>query len=68
MASDRHCLASVEKGAPKHDGVMVGRTDRATVVGGGGVGGVRVRVPLNGYPSSLHNSCKTVAWRSNIVL
>ena len=39
MASDRHCLASVEKGAPNHDGVMVGRTDTATVVGGG----VRVR-------------------------
>ena len=30
-----HCLASVEKGAPNHDSVMVGRTDTATVVGGG---------------------------------
>ena len=28
-----HCLASVESGAPNH-GVMVGRTDTATVVGG----------------------------------
>ena len=27
MASDRHCLASVEKGAPNHDEVMVGRTE-----------------------------------------
>ena len=31
MASNRHCLASVEKGAPNHDGVM----DTATVMGGG---------------------------------
>ena len=35
MASDRHCLASFEKGAPNHDGVMVGRTDTAKVVGVG---------------------------------
>ena len=27
MASDRHCLASVDKGASNHDGVMVGHTD-----------------------------------------
>ena len=30
-----HCLASVGKGAPNHDGVMVGRTETATVVCGG---------------------------------
>ena len=38
-----HCLASVGKGAPNHDGVMVGRTETANseVV----CGGVRVRVP-----------------------
>ena len=30
-----HCLASVGKGAPNHDGVMVGRTETATVVSGG---------------------------------
>ena len=43
MASDRHCLASVEKGASNDDGVMVGRTDTANrdIVGGGG--GVRIR-------------------------
>ena len=41
MASDRHCLASVEKGAPNHDGVMVGRTDTANSDGRGW--GVRVR-------------------------
>ena len=29
MASDRHCLASVEKGAPNHDGVMVGCTENS---------------------------------------
>ena len=29
-----HCLASVGKGAPNHDGVMVGRTETATVVCG----------------------------------
>ena len=29
-----HCLASVGKGAPNHDGVMVGRTETAKVVGG----------------------------------
>ena len=29
MASDRHCLASVEKGAPNHDCVMVGRTENS---------------------------------------
>ena len=34
-----HCLASVGKGAPNHDGIMVGRTETATVV----CGGVRVR-------------------------
>ena len=28
-----HCLASVESGAPNHDG-LIGRTDTATVVGG----------------------------------
>ena len=33
-----HCLASVGKGAPNHDRVMVGRTETATVV----CGGVRV--------------------------
>ena len=35
MASDRHCLASVEKGSPNHDGVMVGRTDTANSDGRG---------------------------------
>ena len=30
-----HCLASVESGAPNHDG-LIGRTDTATVRGGGG--------------------------------
>ena len=41
MASDWHCLASVEKEAPNHDGVMVGRTENSEqrVV----VGCVRVR-------------------------
>ena len=34
MASDRHCLASVEEGAPNHDAVMVGRTENSD---GGGV-------------------------------
>ena len=29
-----HCLASVESGAPNHD-ALIGRTDTATVVGGG---------------------------------
>ena len=33
-----HCLTSVESGAPNHDG-LIGRTDTATVGGGG----VRVR-------------------------
>ena len=37
-----HCLASVGKGAPIHDGVMVGRTETATVV----CGGVRVRTSV----------------------
>ena len=42
MASDQHCLASVEKGSPNpnHDGVMVERTDTAN---SDGRGGVRVR-------------------------
>ena len=35
-----HCLASVGKGAPNHDGVMVALTETATVV----CGGVRARV------------------------
>ena len=35
MASDQHCLASVEKGSPNHDGVMVGRTDTANSDGRG---------------------------------
>ena len=37
-----HCLASVGKGAPNHDGVMVGRIETANRDGRGG--GVRVRV------------------------
>ena len=40
-----HCLASVGKGAPNHDGVMVGRTETATVV----CGGVRVRECARAY-------------------
>ena len=39
MASDRHCLASVEKGSSDHDGVMVGRTDTANSDGRGCLGG-----------------------------
>ena len=34
-----HCLASVGKGAPKHDGIKVGCTETAEVV----CGGVHVR-------------------------
>ena len=37
MASDRHCLASVENGAPNHDGVVLGRIDTANSDGRGGV-------------------------------
>ena len=37
-----HCLASVGKGAPNHDGVMVGRTETANS-DGRVWGGVRVR-------------------------
>ena len=38
-----HCLASVERGAPNHDGVIVRRTDTANSDGRGWGGGVRVR-------------------------
>ena len=44
MASDRHCLASVEKGSSNHDGVMVERTDTANSDGRGWGWGVRVSV------------------------
>ena len=37
------CLASVGKGAPNHDGVMVGRTETATVV----CASVRVRTSVH---------------------
>ena len=37
MASDRHCLASIEKGSPNNDAVMVGRTDTANSDGWGGL-------------------------------
>ena len=40
-----HCLASVGKDAPNNDGVMVGRTETATVV----CGGVRVRECARAY-------------------
>ena len=43
-----HCLASVGKGAPNHDGVMVGRTETAMVVCGP-VGGVRVHECAHAY-------------------
>ena len=35
MASDWHCLASVEKGSPNHAAVMVGRTETANSDGRG---------------------------------
>ena len=37
-----HCFASVESGAPNHDG-LIGRTDTVNSDGRGGGGGVRVR-------------------------
>ena len=37
-----HCLASVEKGAPNHDGLMVGLSE--TAISDSRVWGVRVRV------------------------
>ena len=40
-----HCLASVGKGAPKHDGIKVGCTETAEVV----CGGVQVREYARAY-------------------
>ena len=40
MSPIGHCLASVGKGAPNHDGFMVGRTE--TAISDGRVWGVRV--------------------------
>ena len=45
-----HCLASVESGAPNHDG-LIGRTDTTNSDGrgGGGGGGVPVRERVRAY-------------------
>ena len=52
-----HCLASVGKGAPNHDTVMVGRTKTAN--SDGRVGGVRVRVRVR-VRTSVHPCVRDV--------